>query len=117
MHNSILLNETPADVAARKDPATAPAYWAPWRPFCESLRSAGVFIGGAGLQPPDTATTLRFKDDLDIHDGPRADHPEQLGGFFIIDVPDLAAALEWAARAPRVPGRIVEVRPNLLALA
>ena len=73
----------------------------------------GVFVGGAGLQPPETATTLRFEDDLHIQDGPHAETAEQLGGFFIIDVPDLDAALEWAARAPRIPGRIVEVRPNL----
>jgi hypothetical protein len=113
MHYSILLYETPTDFAARKDPARAPAYWAPWRPYSTSLKDAGVFVGGAGLQPPETATTLRFEDDLHIQDGPHAETAEQLGGFFIIDVPDLDAALEWAARAPRIPGRIVEVRPNL----
>jgi hypothetical protein len=116
MHYSILLYETPADFAARRDPARAPAYWAPWRPYSESLKDAGVLVGGAGLQPPETATTLRFDEDLLIQDGPPADAREQLGGFFIIDVPDLDVALEWAARAPRIPGRIVEVRPNLLPL-
>ena len=65
-------------------------------------------------QPPDTATVLKFRgDERLVQDGPYADTKEQLGGFYIINVPDLDTALEWAARCPRAPGRIYEVRPNL----
>jgi hypothetical protein len=113
MNYSILIYETPADFAARKDPDKAPAYWAAWPPYSKALKDAGVFIGGAGLQPPETGTTLRFHQELQIQDGPYAETKEQLGGFFIINVPDLDTALSWAARVPRMPGRVVEVRPNI----
>lgn len=117
MNYSILIYETAEDFATRNDPDAArrDAYWAVWPAYVETLKQAGVFVGGAGLQPPDAATTLRFKDDKrQVQDGPYADTKEQLGGFFIIDVPDLDTALEWAARVPRSPGRVFEVRPNLV---
>jgi len=49
-----------------------------------------------------------------VQDGPYADTKEQLAGYFIIDVADLDAALEWAARIPATPGSVIEVRPNLM---
>ena len=71
-------------------------------------------VGGAGLQLPDTATTLRFDDGRRlVQDGPYADTKEQLGAFYIINVPDLDTALEWAARMPAAPGSIVELRAKL----
>src|SRR5260221_85301 len=48
------------------------------------------------------------------HDGPYADTKEQLGGYYLINVPDLDTALEWAARIPAAPGSVIEVRPNLV---
>ncbi len=48
-----------------------------------------------------------------VQDGPYADSKEQLGGYYIIDVPSLDAALDWAARVPAAPGSVLEVRPNL----
>lgn len=48
-----------------------------------------------------------------MQDGPYAEAKEQLGGFFILNVPDLDRALEWAARYPVTPGGSIEVRPNL----
>lgn len=114
MNYTILIYETPADFAARTDPKKQEAYWTAWPPFSKALKEAGVFAGGAGLQPPETATTLRFPDEKRlVQDGPYADTKEQLGGFFIVDVPDLDTALEWAARCPRMPGRVIEVRPNI----
>jgi hypothetical protein len=113
MHYSIFIYETAADFAMRKDPEKAPAYWSAWPHYSKALKDAGIFVGGAGLQPPETATTLRFDRDPQIQDGPYADTKEQLGGFFIINVPDLDTALSWAARIPRAPGRIIEVRPNI----
>jgi Uncharacterized protein conserved in bacteria len=116
MNYTILIYETAADFAARNDPdpEQREAYWSAWPPYAQALREAGVFAGGAGLEPPDTATTLRFRGERpQVQDGPFADTKEQLGGFFIVDVPDLDAALAWAARVPRSPGRLCEVRPNL----
>jgi hypothetical protein len=77
-----------------------------------AVREAAIFAGGAGLEPPDTATTIRIVDGKrQVQDGPFADTKEQLGGYFLIDVPDLDAALEWAARYPAGPGGGVEIRP------
>ena len=117
MNYSILIYETPADFATRSDPdpKKRDAYRAEWTIYTKALVDAGVMRGGAGLQPPDTATLLKFIDGKrQVQDGPFADTKEQLGGFYIIDVTDLDAALEWAARCPRRPGRVYEVRPNLV---
>jgi hypothetical protein len=90
------------------------AYRAAWQAYAEALRHAGVMTGGKGLEPPSTAATVRFRGgERTVQDGPYADTKEQLGGFFIIDVPDLDAAMDWAARCPVTHGGAVEVRPAL----
>ncbi len=117
MNYTILIYETATDFAARNapDPKEREVYWAAWPRYAQALKEAGVFVGGAGLQLPGTATTLRFSDGKrQVQDGPYADTKEQLGGFFIINVPDLDTALDWAARVPYAPGRVFEVRPNLV---
>jgi hypothetical protein len=92
MHYTLLFYQSPDDFAARTDPEKHQAFWASFMPYMKALKDAGVVVAGAGLQPPAK---------------------EQLGGFFIIDVPDLDTALEWAARYPVGAGGVVEVRPNL----
>jgi hypothetical protein len=116
MHYTLLFYESPEDFSHRTDPERQQEYWAAWPQYVKSLHDAGVVVGGAGLQSPETATTLRLRRDGEplVQDGPVADTKEQLGGFFIIDVPDLDTALAWAARCPVPPGNVVEVRPNLL---
>ena len=90
------------------------AYMGAWQAYADALRHAGVIAGGKGLEPPSTATTVRFRDgERTVQDGPYADTKEQLGGFFILDVPDLDMALEWAGRAPVTLGGAVEVRPAM----
>jgi hypothetical protein len=91
------------------------AYRGAWQAYADALRHAGVMAGGKGLEPPSAAATVRFRDgDRTVQDGPYADTKEQLGGFFILDVPDLDTALEWAARAPLTRGGAVEVRPAMM---
>jgi hypothetical protein len=71
-------------------------------------------VGGAGLQPPPLATTVRLREGKrQVQDGPFADTKEQLGGYYVIEVPGLDQALDWAARCPSVSSGSVEVRPNL----
>jgi hypothetical protein len=71
-------------------------------------------VKGDGLQGPMLATTLRVIDGKrHVQDGPFADTKEQLGGYFVIEVPDLDAALDWAAKAPCALTGSVEVRPVL----
>jgi hypothetical protein len=113
---TILIYENAADFAVRNDPdqRKREAYWAVWPAYTQVLKDAGVFVGGAGLQPPETATVLRLgSNERHVQDGPYADTKEQLGGFYIIDVPDQQTALDWAARCPAGTQRVVEVRPNL----
>lgn len=90
------------------DPAAAAA----GRAYGEALRAAGVFVAGAGLEPPQHATTVSVRDGKrQVQDGPYAESKEFLAGFVIIDVPHLDAALEWAARHPSAAHSGIEVRP------
>ena len=85
---------------------------ASYKAYTEALTAAGVFKGGNSLGPSATATTVRVVDGkAQVLDGPYADSKEQCGGYFIIDVADLDAALAWAARCPAAGHGVVEVRP------
>lgn len=80
--------------------------------YAEALGKAGVMAGGERLQPVATATTVRVANGkTEVLNGPYAETREQLGGFFLIDVPDLDAALSWAARCPGASHGALEVRP------
>lgn len=83
-----------------------------WVAYTQALIEAGIFVSGDALLPPHTASTLRVSDGArDIQDGPYAASKEHLGGYYIVDVPDLDAALDWAARNPAARFGAVEVRP------
>ena len=82
--------------------------------YVDAIHKAGIWVSGGGLQPPVTGTSLRLRGDKrQVQDGPFADTKEQLGGFLVIEVPDLDTALSWAARAPCASTGGVEVRPLL----
>ena len=84
------------------------------RAYGQALMEAGIFVGGGGLQGPQSATSVTVQDGKRIvQDGPYAESKEYLAGFGIIDVPDLDAALEWAARHPAAGHARIEVRPLL----
>jgi hypothetical protein len=114
MRFMMMFTETAEDFACRSDPARAPAYWAAWMSYIGALQAAGVTVNGAGLQPPETATTVRLRDGRrQVQDGPFADSKEQLAGYFLIEVADLDVALDWAARSPAAASGSVELRPIL----
>ena len=80
--------------------------------YTEALTKAGVLKGSNRLRPTSAATTVRTtKGKTQVLDGPYVDSKEQLGGYYLIDVPDLDAALSWAARCPAAGHGVVEVRP------
>jgi len=80
--------------------------------YSEAMRTSGVIRGGERLRPSSTATTVRVADGkTKVLNGPYAETKEQLGGYFLIDVPDLDAALSWAARCPGASHGVIEVRP------
>lgn len=77
------------------------------------LTAAGIQLGGAGLQPVHTATTIRSDaaGAQTLHDGPFAETHEQLGGYYLIDVANLDEAIAIGRRVPVAPGGKIEVRP------
>jgi hypothetical protein len=84
-----------------------------WDAFTKETQEAGAFLGGEGLQPTSTATTVEMQPDGGepiVTDGPFAETKEQLGGFYLLDCRDLDEALEWARKIP-MPGGKIEVRP------
>lgn len=105
----ILLVHHPRDTFdAPKDPADVAA----GRAYGAALHAAGIFVAGAGLESPENATSVSVRDGKrQVQDGPYAETKEFLAGFVIIDVPDLDAALEWAARNPAAAQTSIEVRP------
>jgi hypothetical protein len=114
MKYTILIYETESDFGARTSGPRKEAYWGSYRAYTQALQAAGVMVGGAGLQPAPTAATIRLRDGKrQVQDGPYAEVKEQLGGYYMIDVPDLDKALDWAARCPAAATGAVEVRPNL----
>jgi hypothetical protein len=85
-----------------------PAYAA----YTEAMNKAGVLRGGNRLRPTTAASTVRVANGkTQVLDGPYADTKEQLGGYYLIDVPDLDAALAWAAKCPGASRGAIEVRP------
>ena len=90
--------------------------------FIDEMKTAGVWVFNGGLHPSSTATVVRLqRGELLTTDGPYAEAKEHIGGVFVIRVPDLDAALEWAGKAARIltldgrgevaPGLPIEVRP------
>ena len=80
--------------------------------YAKALDAAGVLQSAEVLQPSSSTTTVRGGEELRVQDGPYADTKEQLGGTFVIDVPDLDQAIAWAGRAPSVHWGAVEIRPS-----
>ncbi len=111
MQFALLVYESPEAFAARKNDDNDP-YLGAWRAYHKALVEAGIFVAGDPLQLPETGTTVQLKDgERRVQDGPYADTKEQLGGFTILELPSLDAALDWAARCPAASAGAVEVRP------
>jgi len=107
----LLIHEPAANFEARLQGADGP-YISAWRTYYQALTAAGVYVGGAPLKESSTGTTVRVRDDKrQVQDGPIAESKEQLGGFMILELPSLDAALDWAARCPVARSGAIEVRP------
>ena len=80
--------------------------------YTKALQDAKVLVASNRLRPTSAATTIRtVHGQTKVLDGPFAETKEQLGGYYLIDVPDLDAALDWAKRCPAALYGTVEVRP------
>jgi hypothetical protein len=83
-----------------------------YQAFIEALKNSNAYQASGRLRPTSDATTVRVANGkTQVLNGPYAETKEQLGGYFLIDVPDLDAALSWAGRCPAASHGTVEVRP------
>ena len=97
------------------NPPPDDAEMAKWFAVTEALQQAGVHLAGDALHPTTAATTVRVKGGETLAtDGPFAETREALGGYYLIDVPDLDAALAWAAKMPNAHKGSIEVRPVMV---
>jgi len=95
----------PADVDLERVMANVDA-------LVEETKDAGAWVFNGGLHPPDTATVLRPQgEDVLVTDGPYLEGKEHIGGFLVVDAPDLDAALEWGRKTARAIDLPIEVRP------
>jgi hypothetical protein len=85
---------------------------AAYEAFGREVSEAGAMLGGEGLQPSSTATTVQVRDGNAItSDGPFADTREQLGGYYLLECRDLDEAIGWAGKIPGAQNGTIEVRP------
>jgi hypothetical protein len=112
MQYALLIYETPDAFARRENEHANEPYMGAWRSYYKSIVDAGIYLGGQPLDIPETGTTVAHPGGKrQIQDGPYANTKEQLGGFILLELPSLDAALEWAARCPTAASGAVEVRP------
>jgi hypothetical protein len=103
-----------SDEAARQNTSEAEMgqMIAAYMAYSEAISKAGILVSADRLRPAAAATTVRVADGkTQVLNGPYAETKEQLGGYYLIDVPDLDAALSWAARCPGASYGTIEVRP------
>ena len=113
MQYSLMIYQTRAQFADRTNPARRDANNAAFGRYVGALHEAGVLVTTLGIEPPETAASVRPGDVAPrVQDGPTTETKEHLGGLCVIEVPDPDAALVWAARAPFEHCAAVEVRPT-----
>jgi hypothetical protein len=108
---AMLLIHSDETAWARMSEAERGAGFAAYGAYTAALRAAGAYVSAAPLESTAAAHTVRVTDGApQVLDGPYAETREQLGGYYLIEVPDMQAALHWAARCPGAAHGIVEVR-------
>ena len=114
MKYMLLLYDDPGAGPAEGTPE-AEAEMAGWFTITQELQDDGSYVAGDALHPIDQATTVRVREGKDVvTDGPFAETKEWLGGYYIVDVPDLDAALARAKKMPHISHGTVEVRPVMV---
>ena len=112
MKYALLIYETPEEFARRSSPSDNEPNLGAWRLYHRSLIEAGIYVAGDPLHLPEMGTTVRVSSGKRAtQDGPYAETKEQLGGFIILELPSLDAAIQWASRCPAASYGAVEVRP------
>jgi len=106
----LIYGQEAAMMSAPKEAATQMS--AAYAAYTEAMKKAGVLVGGERLRPTNDATTVRGSNGkTQVLNGPYAETKEQLGGYYVVEAPDLDAALTWAKRCPGAQFGAIEVRP------
>ncbi len=114
MQYALLIYADAAGIPAPDSPE-GQAEHAAWMEYTQALAESGAMRGGEALHPAASATSVRVRDDETLTtDGPFAETKEVFTGFYLIDVPDLDAALDWARRIPSIGYGTVELRPTVV---
>lgn len=114
MRYSLLLNN-PEPAEGEIDDEVMASFEAAFDKYAKALDDAGVLISADILQPSTASTTVTLRGgSLRVQDGPFADTKEKLAGTFVIEVPDLDAALAWAEQCPGAQYGVIEVRPSAI---
>ena len=113
MQYMLLIYSNQAESAKRTaTEADMQAMMGKWFAYGNELQAAGCYVAGDALHLTSSATSVRVRDGKTVTtDGPFAETKEQLGGYYIIDVENLDAAIEWAAKIPNSSWATIEVRP------
>ena len=112
MQYMILIYGNENEFAQLAEDAAKQKMYAAFDRYTSDLKAAGVVRASGELKPTATATTVRMRSGkLTTTDGPFAETKEQLGGYYIIDVPNLDEAITWASRCPLAQTGSIEVRP------
>jgi hypothetical protein len=108
----LLLIYTQEQVEVEATPAEQEAVMEAYFAFSREIREAGVMLSGEALQPTAAATTVRVREGKTLTaDGPFAETKEQLGGYYMLECPDLDEAIEWGAKIPGAKHGSIEIRP------
>jgi len=103
---------------AHEDTPLARSHSIDWVAYARAAKDAGILLGAEQLTPADTATSVRMRaEDQLLTDGPFMETKEHLLGFFLVDVPDLDTALEWASKMPAAAHGTIEVRAAYTGMA
>lgn len=108
----MMLIYTPEMDSSDWSPEDQQAELAKWFAYSEDMSKAGAMIAGDALQPTATATCVRQREGKDlVTDGPFAETKEVLGGYYLMEVPSIDEAIEWAKRCPAAGYGTLELRP------
>jgi hypothetical protein len=111
--NYTLLLYSDESALAQLNPEQMSEMKAAFGAYTQALVEAGIFVAADWLKPTTVATTLTLRGGAkQVQDGPYANTKEQLGGYYVIKVPDLDAALSWAEKCPAAAFGMIEVRPS-----
>jgi hypothetical protein len=114
MRYSLLLNNA-EPAKGEIDEEVMASFQAAFDKYAKSLDEAGVLVSADILGPSSASTTVTLRNgSLQVQDGPFADTKEKLAGAFVIDVPDLDAALAWAEKCPGAQYGVIEIRPSAI---